>query len=80
MYLFISKKIKIQEEIEFVDKFKTVVKGMNSDDVKLNKILEFDNEKMALLLKSLITGNFELPNRSNSNKIFFLFFFKIDFF
>ena len=57
MYLFLTKKMKIQEEIEIVYKLKTVVKEMNSNEYNMNKILELDNDKMALLIKLLISGD-----------------------
>jgi len=65
-----SKKMKIQEEIEIVDKLKSVVKEMNSNEYNLNKILELDNDKMALLIKTLMSGNINnFINASNSRKI-----------
>ena len=71
MYLFNTKKMKIQEDIEIVNKFKTVFKEMNSDEYNLNKILEFDNDKMALLIKSLMNGNINnILNNTNNNGIF----------
>jgi len=63
--------MKIQEDIEIVNKFKTVFKEMNSDEYNLNKILEFDNDKMALLIKSLMNGNINnILNNTNNNGIF----------
>lgn len=58
--------MKIQEEIEIVDKLKSVVKGMNSEECNLNKILELDNDKMALLIKTLMSGNISMVSNSNS--------------
>lgn len=62
MYLFMTKKMKIQEEIDIVEKFKSVVKEMNSNDYNLNKILELDNDKMALMIKSLMSGKINDSN------------------
>jgi hypothetical protein len=57
MFLFITKKVKIEEEINVVDKLKSAIKEIGSCDLNIIKILELDNEKMVNLLKSVIIGN-----------------------
>lgn len=69
VYLLNCKKMKLQDDISLVEKFKNIVEKIEgNNDTNMQKLLNMDNEKIAKMLDAMSSGkNVSFVDNKNNN-------------
>jgi hypothetical protein len=76
MYLFKCRKIKLEDDLSIIEKFKNICGRIEGNEMNMEKLLKIDNEKIAKMLDLIISGknlNFDDENKKNIVKYVFFF-------
>jgi len=69
VYLLNCKKLKLEDDINIVEKFKNICEKIEGNEMNIEKLLNIDNEKIAKMLDMIVSGkNLNFQENKNEKK------------